>query len=210
MNTYHKINTIFKREQQNGGKLIFGEYSSPEFEYLKDNIWIGTEKIDGTNIRVIWEDNTLSFKGKTDNAQMPPKLSEALKSLFSIDKMIEQFGDVNVCLYGEGYGSKIQGCGSRYIKDSNDFILFDIKIGNFWLKREDLEKIAIALNIGIVPIVFEGTINEAIERVKAGEKSLISEDKELLSEGLILKPKIELVNRKGDRVITKIKHKDFK
>ena len=46
MKEYHKINTIFKRDMTSKSKnLIIGEYSTPEFEYLKDNIWIFTEKI---------------------------------------------------------------------------------------------------------------------------------------------------------------------
>lgn len=26
-----------------------------EFDYLKDNTWIFTEKVDGTNIRIMWD-----------------------------------------------------------------------------------------------------------------------------------------------------------
>jgi hypothetical protein len=35
MNEYHKIHTIFKRDEK--GKLIFGDFSRPEFEYLQHN-----------------------------------------------------------------------------------------------------------------------------------------------------------------------------
>ena len=31
---YQKINTIYKRDQD--GRLIFGDWSLPEFEFLKD------------------------------------------------------------------------------------------------------------------------------------------------------------------------------
>ena len=52
MKEYHKIQTIFKRDPENKFKtLIYGEFSLPEFEYLKNNTWIFTEKVDGTNIR---------------------------------------------------------------------------------------------------------------------------------------------------------------
>lgn len=211
MNTYHKINTIFKREQFNGGKLIIGEYSSPEFKYLKDNLWLGTEKVDGTNIRIVYDglNKTVEFRGKTDSAQLPPMLAERLKKLFPIDKLYREFKETSVCLYGEGYGSKIQGCGSRYIKETNDFILFDIKIGSFWLQKPDIEEIASRLSVDMVELVFEGTLEQAIEFVKKGPTSRISEDKTLIMEGLILIPEVEMFNRKGDRIITKIKYKDF-
>ncbi len=44
MNEYHKIQTVFKRNPENKFKtLLIGDYSMPEFEYLKDNIWSFTE-----------------------------------------------------------------------------------------------------------------------------------------------------------------------
>lgn len=100
---YHKINSIFKRDEK--GKFIIGEYSTPEFEYLANNRWRWDEKIDGTQIRIIYENNKLTFGGKTDNAQIPAKLVSALQDLFSAEKFKEVFPDANnVCLYGEGYG----------------------------------------------------------------------------------------------------------
>lgn len=32
---YHKIQTVFKRD--GGGRLLHGEWTTPEFEYLKSN-----------------------------------------------------------------------------------------------------------------------------------------------------------------------------
>jgi hypothetical protein len=40
MTAYHKINSVFKRD----GKNFTNEFARPEFEYLKDLHWIGTEK----------------------------------------------------------------------------------------------------------------------------------------------------------------------
>ena len=36
-------------------KLIEGKFRNECVEYLKDNDWIFTEKIDGTNVRVHWD-----------------------------------------------------------------------------------------------------------------------------------------------------------
>jgi hypothetical protein len=71
MKEYHKIETLFDRDDK--FKVVIGKWRLPEFEYLKDNLWLYTEKIDGTNIRVMWDAQTkaVRFGGKTDNAQMP-------------------------------------------------------------------------------------------------------------------------------------------
>lgn len=49
--------------------------------------WHITEKIDGTNVRIGYNGatNTVSFGGRTDNAQMPTFLSEYLRKTFVPD-----------------------------------------------------------------------------------------------------------------------------
>jgi len=212
MNQYHKIHSIYKRDSNTKFKtFLTGQYSIPEFEYLKDNEWVWTEKVDGTNIRVIYNGNDneitpqmeVTFKGKTDKAELPKHLLEKLKILFPQSKFL---GKTSMTLYGEGYGYKIQK-GDKYIGNQQvDFVLFDIKVGNWWLKREDVEKIAKELNIAIVPIIGKGTLQEAIEYTKKGFKSQWGD---FIAEGLVLRPAVELKARNGERIITKIKYKDF-
>jgi hypothetical protein len=214
MGKYSKINSVFFRDPENNHKtFLMGEWSVPEFELLKDIDWLWTEKIDGTNIRVIWDGETVTFKGRTDKAQIPPKLLTALQERFYPDimkKVFEMSPDRDpICLYGEGYGDRIQGCGKRYIDGDNDFILFDCKIGDYWMERDVLDGMAHALEIPIVPIVGMGTLWGAIKKTQEGFKSSISEDPDLIAEGLICKPKVGLFNRGHNRIITKVKHKDF-
>lgn len=211
---YHKITTVFKRDPHNMRFVLDLEWAMPEFEYLKDNQWIFTEKVDGTNIRVSWqpqEELPVKFGGKTDNAQIPMPLIEKLSKTFTFEKFIEAGYGTEIkdymTLYGEGYGAKIQKGGGNYRSDGVDFVLFDVKVGDWWLKREDVEDIAVKLGIKVVPIVAEGTLIEAIEMVKAG---LNSQWGDFESEGLVCRPKIDLFARNGDRIITKIKAKDFK
>lgn len=218
MNQYHKIQTVYKREQFAKNQLIIGDYSMPEFEYLKNNIWVFTEKVDGTNIRVMFDGSNVVFGGKTDNAQLPVFLLYKLQELFEgtakkelfkskfVDPTTDELGAVAVCLYGEGYGAKIQKGGGNYIKDGVDFILFDVKVNDMWLERESVEDIANHFGIKVVPILGEGTLDEAISMTKAGFNSTWGN---FIAEGLIMKPKTELQTRRGHRVITKIKHKDF-
>jgi len=210
MKEYHKIQTVYFRDLENNHKtLLEGIWTKPEFELLKDIDWICTEKIDGTNIRIMWDGEQVRFGGKTDKTQIPTILIDALQDTFTNELMKECFPDAdNVCLYGEGYGKKIQK-GGNYLPDRADFILFDVKIGDWWLTREANEDIAKKLNIGVVPIIGIWKLEQAIEYVKNGFKSTIADNKEYIAEGLIMKPKTELFNRRGERIIAKIKHKDF-
>lgn len=206
MTEYHKIDSVFKRDPENRHKsFLIGEYSNPAFEYLANNQWRGTEKIDGTNIRVIWDGAEVKFGGRTDNAQIPAKLVEHLIETFPAQTMIEVFGDKGgIVLYGEGYGAGIQS-GGAYRPDQS-FILFDISGVDTWFEHDTVVEFAGMLDIPMVADVFTGTLDEAIEKVKGGFRSEIGT---AMSEGLVLRPVVEMKDRLGRRIITKLKHKDF-
>lgn len=208
MKEYHKIQSVFKRDMSKKGRLILGDWTLPEFDYLKDNIWTFTEKVDGANIRVMFDGENVSFGGKTDNAQIPSRLVDRLRQYFPNEsKFINAFGPGNsqVCLYGEGYGAGIQKIGGLY-KQSQDFVLFDVKIGDWWLQRGDVEDVANKLGLDVVPIVGEGTLVDCINMVQTGLRSVWGDFR---SEGIVARPKTELCTRGGQRLITKIKHCDF-
>lgn len=207
MKEYHKINSVYMRDPATSFKtFLLGEWSEPEFGYLAQNEWVFTEKVEGTNIRIMLQDGTLKFGGKTDNAAIPAFLVERLQERFipQIARMREIFPD-GACLYGEGYGAKIQKGGGNYRADQ-DFVLFDAHIGEFWLGRPSIEDIADKLGLDVVPIVGMGTLLEAIDLVQTGFNSRWGSFK---AEGLVVRPKVELRTRSGHRIITKIKHKDF-
>lgn len=204
---YHKIETVFERDP-NTKKLIRNQFRNQTVEFLKDNKWIFTEKIDGTNIRVHWDGHKVEFGGRTDRADIPKHLLSKLEELFGgeiNEELFEQkFGNTDVILFGEGYGNKIQN-GGLYRSDVS-FILFDVKIGNWWLNRESVEDIAKYFNIEVVPIIMTGTIDDAVEFVYEHPKSTIGT---AYMEGLVGKPEYELYDRSGNRVVVKIKYKDF-
>ncbi|MCP4900026.1 MAG: hypothetical protein GY906_23910 [bacterium] len=204
---YHKIHTIFKRDPATKHKtLLVGEYSRPEFGYLWDNIWGFTEKVDGTNIRVIsLSSGDVVFGGRTNNEQLPAKLVEQLSKLFPRqDRLHEQFPD-GACLYGEGYGAGIQKGGGNY-SSTQQFVLFDIRVGNWWLERKAVAEVADALGITIVPRVGRGTLTDAVRLVKNGFRSRWGD---FIAEGIVMRPTVELFGRNGKRVIAKLKCKDF-
>ncbi len=206
---YHKIQTVFLRDPETKYRtLLEGQFALPEFEYLADNKWVFTEKVDGTNIRVEWDCvGPVRFGGKTDSAQIPAFLVAKLQDLFPAEKFAQLYPETQMLLYGEGYGAKIQKGGGNYIPGGVSFILFDVMIGGHFLERHNVEDIAARLEIDIVPIVGGGTLWDSVEMVRAGFQSEIGN---CTAEGLVMRPTVELLTRRGARVISKIKYKDFK
>jgi hypothetical protein len=188
---YPKLNSLYKREgcgafdetnnryesdlqkKPRRSPLILGEYACQEFEAI--NRWTVTEKVDGTNVRIILDRQTeveykkltsnfgvsltrnnvpgrLSFQGRTNNAQFPCFLLDYLQKTFNYEQVSEVFKESNyTVLFGEGYGPKIQS-GSYYRKDPS-FILFDVFCSGWWLGRDAVNEVAQQLGIDSVPVI---------------------------------------------------------
>ena len=209
MREYHKIETVFNRSTDGDKRLVWGDYRNETVKYLADNIWQFTEKIDGTNIRIHWDGHNVEIGGRTDRAQIPKHLMDYLSATFltpEVEELFEQtYGEKDVMLFGEGYGAKIQN-GGDYRSDVS-FILFDVLIGDNWQSREWVEATAKMFNVDVVPIVLEGTIGDGIDYVMQHNNSTIGN---AIMEGVVGRPKVEMKDWLGNRIIVKIKWKDFK
>jgi len=209
MKKYHKIQSLYKRDEKTH-KFIVGDWSRPELELLQNIEWEFTEKVDGTNTRIHFEDNDVTFGGRTDNAQIPAHLVKVLMNKFDIDLLTKVFPNLDkdtvVTLYGEGYGSKIQK-GGKYLGEEVNFVLFDVKVADWWLKREDVNDVADQLGVKSVPVIGRGTLHDGIDIVKAG---LQSQWGDFEAEGIVARPIVDLFARNGSRVIVKIKGKDLR
>ena len=157
-----------------------------------------------------WDGHKVYFGGRTEKAQIPAHLVNRLNELFGGEinaQMFEQkFGETPVELFGEGYGIKIQNGGAY--RDDVDFILFDVLIADNYQPRESVENIAKYFGIDIVPIVLEGTLQDGVDYILNHRKSIIAKNGALI-EGFVARPKIEMQDRCGKRIITKIKYRDF-
>jgi len=205
---YPKIKNVWLRDPDNNFKTLReGIWTMDEFEYLAESEWIVTEKIDGTNIRITYKDRMLSVGGRTDNAQIPTPLLTHLMNLNLkiVNKVNEMFGDDTVIFYGEGYGGKIQKKSEVYGPDQQ-FILFDININGLWQPYSNVQVIAQELNLPTVPLLGYMNLFQAIELARVGFQTKIGSG---AAEGVIAKPTVELQDRFGARIITKIKTKDF-
>jgi hypothetical protein len=116
----------------------------------------------------------------------------------------EKFPDGGI-LYGEGFGAGIQKGGGNY-QGLQSFILFDVRVGDWWLNWPDVIDVANTLQLPYVPVVGFHTLYEGIDLVRAGIESFFGPFE---AEGVVAVPQVPLFNRKGERVIVKIKTKDW-
>lgn len=228
---YPKLHSLFKREGYNfpqtekklkNNKLFIGEHTTPEFEAI--DRWTVTEKIDGTNVRIIYDKSDgrtkLTFGGRTDNAQFPTFLHSYLQDTFSKENLEAVFSKSNyTVLFGEGYGHKIQSGG--YYRSDAAFILFDVYCSGWWLDREGVEATAKALGIDWAKPLFlpipkdEGTLvtpfwtkQQIIEYVKSKPKSILAKD-EYEMEGVVARSAPLMMFRSGGPIMFKLKCKDL-
>ena len=210
MYKYHKIETLFNRDDK---FKVTDEIRLPEFKNIKN--WLITEKIDGTNIRVIFTpDDKLLFRGRTDNASIPTFLLEELQNMFTVEKIksiLDNPIEQGLCLYGEGYGAKIQKGGGNYNK-GNSFRLFDIWIDGCWLEWDSVEEIAEKLEISTVPSLGRCSMQTAIIMVKEKRYSSVAQEEGLTNceaEGIVARAYPTMLFRRGTPIKWKLKIKDY-
>jgi len=95
METYTKIDTLYKRYQFDSkdcpnkdwlkfkNKIILGEFSFKEAEYLFNCLWEATSKLDGTNSKIAFFPSTseIRVEGKTEKAQSQHGQFEMLEKI---------------------------------------------------------------------------------------------------------------------------------
>lgn len=200
---YPKIETLFDRDEN--FKVIPNKLRNSSYGIIKT--WQFTEKIDGTNIRIIWQDGKLKFGGRTENAQLPADLIQHLYEIVDINKLKEIFPETDAIIYGEGYGAGIQkGGGYSHTKE---FVIFDVFVENkWWLNWENTYDIAKKLNLKTVPYLGEFTLEEGIKIAKNGFASKLAISN-ISAEGIVGRTCETLYDKKFNRMIIKLKTKDF-
>ena len=200
---YPKIETLYERDEKTF-KVKSGVFKNRTYTLLKE--WQWSEKIDGTNIRCIWQDGKLTFGGKTDNAQIHADLIKWLYENVSAIKLAEVFPDAPAILYGEGYGAGIQKGG--VYSPTKKFIMFDVLVGGrWWLSWENTCDVAAKLSLDVVPYLGTMTLEQATEMVRIGFASKLGSATP--AEGIVGRPAETLFDKKGHRLIVKLKTKDF-
>ena len=180
---------------------------------------------------------------------------DGLKSLWRCKKSCEQCGGVGeqpvsnnsltgykgmiqcpnlepypITLYGEGYGGGIQKGGSEYTSKTKggavSFRLFDVLVGETWLRRDDVEDVAMNLNIRTVPLLLvpdyaspggvvgstRPVLSNVVDFVHSGIKSIVAQEEGTeghQAEGIVAFTEEPLYNNRGQRLQFKLKTADF-
>lgn len=80
------------------------------------------------------------------------------------------------------------------------------RAGGLWFTRDSVTDIAGKLGIEHARRVGEGPLLDAISLTRDG---FASQMRSTAPEGLTMRPPVELLSRRGERIITKVKLKDF-
>lgn len=281
MEKYTKIDTLYKRFKELGkcpnekwkkwqNKIILGCFTDPTVKYLKDCLWEGYSKIDGTNSKICFFPSTGEIKigGKTDNAtsqhgqfEMLQKIGDRIKpqlcamfpkesarfapvkdgnkivyyiaeaddnlevKYWEEEKAIAVLGkkkdpnyssvkmeEVPIYIYGEYFGCGVQKDGGRYIQNGNDFLVFDIEAQGWWVPKDIRDAWCKGLGLKQVPFIGIDTITNFEKMVMEGFETKVEgvKDPSLIEEGIVCRPVIPVKNEHGNRIIVKIKYRDYK
>ena len=217
---YPKIRSLFKRDNQFKFTEQYTSASLQEFSE-KNFKWSCYEKIDGMNMRVYcnYERNEFKYFGRTDSADIPehlkPELEKIVESVKKNKEAVKQALQASIfVLFGEGFGHKIQK-GGLYLGDKTACHAFDSyayivtkenQYKGFWLDSKKLDELLKILQVEKVPSFGQMTVHSAVEMVKNGFSSKYGTAK---AEGLILKTDFPVFDSFGERLIFKVKSKDF-
>ena len=220
--SYTKIDTVLQRDLEGTKRLIPGTFRDPAVQYLKDLPWEVQEKVDGTNIQIWFDGNRVQIMGRDEKSLIPDELMDVLKAKFLNDETEQLFEQmfppkldeegneklVEVSIFGEGIGPKIQKVGPLYGSEYR-FLVFDVRVSGVYLEHSsDIYKQVInAFDLETVPDLPDMTIGEAEAYVTKKPQSLVNPNAPM--EGVVLRPKVRLYNQKGERLIVKVKCRDY-
>lgn len=241
MNPYPSILNIFKREtsRDGRGKIKYGQWTEKEFGFLANCPWIFTEKIDGTNVRIIYDgtlpDDTpmplgdtialrwdidiptkLFVAGRRHSSLPGPlfnRLSTILLPTLHDDKWRIMFGGKRLCIYGEGFGAGMGRGGGNYNPKGVDFIAFDI-----WMAAPNAPNGGYWMGRNHTEEICTNLGISVVPIIGGGtlwdavrevQLGLKSRFGNFYAEGIIAKPEVELRSNKLERIVAKIKHCDF-
>lgn len=203
---FPKTFNLFKRDSSH--RMIYGQWSRPEYEALCNIPWVFTEKVDGMNMRVgIDEKGSVFVHGRTNNALIPGGLLEYIEEKgvkATLSELWAALSCRSITLYGEGYGPKIQQ-GDKY-GDRQRLVFFDAMVDGTWLTHAAAKRIVGQLGLDFVPTVAVGNLFDGFNLVRSGEFTSAWGD--FLAEGVIGRPELPLYLVDGTRVACKIKHCD--
>jgi len=204
--------------------IKFDKYSSIEnirkksVEVLEEGVCV-TEKLHGTNVRFANTKSGLIIGGR-NQVMLHPGIEEKQYDSYGfcafilphpgLERLKDRVDLLDHVIYGEFFGDGVQK-GVKYC-DGKDFRVFDIRHPEgYFLNWEDVERICGELRFLTVPVLHKGKIDFEtlsslinIDSVEAKRNRTTTEGKNT-AEGVVVKPLIERLDRRGDRIIVKYK-----
>lgn len=165
------------------------------------------EKIHGTSAHIRFRDGKLTFfSGGVQHHDFVPIFNGSY-----LETAMASFGFNDITVFGEAYGGKCQGMRHVY-GDELRFVAFDVKANNDWLIVPLADALVKFLKLDFVDYVQISSTMEAIdaERDKPStqaKKNGMGDNH--IREGVVLRPLIELVDERGNRIIAKHKRPEF-
>ncbi len=225
---YPKIDTLFIRDEKFKVTQVLKD---PATEII--GRWLVTEKVDGTNLRIVFtpaDDRPdcgdcgmglpcphtwghVDIFTRTDAGQIPKFLRAKLEELFPVEKFYTAFPDnpfKRIVLY-------IQKGGGNYRPDDTNFRVFDVLVTSktgksWWLNWTDVQDVALRLGVSTVPVLGVLGIDTIVSEVRGGIKSIVAGQDSgtaFQSEGIVARTDPYLLNQHGQRIVFKLKTKDF-
>lgn len=221
MTKYPSIETVYVRDPKTN-ILDFGAIRLPEIECVKE--WTLSEKIDGTNVRVIITRSGIEVRGRTDKAQLHPDLIEAVLGIMPAhDHLVEYFHEYggrvdeegwSVTFYGEGYGAGIQKGG--VYSDTKRFRVFDLMLGEkTWVDDDEMRRVCLDLKIPVVPQLCHTsklpTTEEELRQIIPWSLVAVHDRgaDQVPAEGIVAKPVHVLLDKYGNRVMWKLTYREW-
>lgn len=212
---YRSIETVWKRDKDHFG-LNLGDLRDQTNALVK--AWVVTEKVDGMNLRVIvtWDGSSTSIevRGRTDKAQLPPGMVQAVLYYFNKDAIATLFEPqkaAKITFYGEGFGEGIQRnplglAGKR-------FRVFDVLVNDrHWLSDVEVREFCKKIDVPTVPILGMiqsiPTTEAELDAITHGGTSKIATEP-VRPEGIVARPLLPIFDQYGNRVIWKLTYREF-
>lgn len=202
------------------GYLHINNLAKDDKVLLFKEVW-ATEKVHGTSAHVSWDPDQqriVYFSGGASAESFRALFDGAFEERFM--KLVDQNGKgVEVVVYGEAYGGKMQGMRLTYGNELR-FIAFEVRVGCHWLSFDKVREIAKGLGLEVVP----GKVIPATEEALTEYRNSPSEvavlrgcqgnadrfgNKPPLREGIVIRPLVEMRTNDNSRVMAKFKNPCF-
>ncbi len=163
------------------------------------------EKIHGTSAHVAHKNNTLRFFAGGSK-------HESFIDLFDQDVLLEKWQGIDVVVYGEAYGGKLQGMSATY-GPTMKFVAFDVQIDGFWLSVPQAAQFCEEAGLEFVHYVRITTDLDQIDAQRDADSVQAVRNgmgEGCKREGVVLRPLLELTKNNGSRIICKHKQDEFR